>query len=369
MNATTYKNCSNEKVTASIQPGARWGSVCKEFEKYGQYVIGGREGNVGVGGLTLGGGASFHTGTRGFACDDVKNYENPNLFKALKGGSSNFGIVTPFDMQTLPAAPGGLYGGLLFMSYDQKQAVMEQFVRLVEINEDHPEDTEVVTFTYSGEGPPMIAINAINTAGIANSTSFAPLAGLPAIIDDRKRKPYGTLITDYATAGGKRNVWFSLCFHNDIDIMTKMPELYDEFLVQLQALIPSPDLGLSVVSQPLPKHFATKGSGNNVLGLDTSLTHNSIVWLVQAQNRTGEQEALAHAKLAAMTAKLEAYAEANGKATAWRYLNYVNPAQDPISTYGEENVRFLEEVAAKYDPTGVFQTRIPGGFKISKVVL
>ncbi|KAK1524554.1 FAD binding domain-containing protein [Colletotrichum paranaense] len=381
MNATIYKNCSG---TASIQPGARWGSVYKEIEKYGQSVTGGREGNVGVGGLTLGGGASFHTGTRGFACDDVKNYEvvlangsiananageNPDLFKALKGGSSNFGIVTRFDMQTFPAAHGGLYGGLLFMSYDQKQAVMEQFVRLIDINEDHPEDTEVVTFTYSGEGPPMIAINAINTAGIANSTSFAPLATLPAIIDDRKRKTYSTLITDYATAGGKRNVWFSLCFHNDIDMMTKMSELYDELLVQLQALIPSPDLGLSVVSQPLPRHFATKGSGNNVLGLDTSLTHNSIVWLVQAQTRTGEQEALAHAKLAAMTAKLEAYAEANGKATAWRYLNYVNPAQDPISTYGEDNVRFLKEVAAKYDPTGVFQTRIPGGFKISKVVL
>lgn len=116
--------------------------------------------------------------------------------------------------------------------------------------------------------------------------------------------------------------------------MTKMSELYDELFVQLQALIPSPDLGLSVVSQPLPKHFAIKGSGNNVLGLDTSLKHNSIVWLVQAQTRTGEQEALAHAKLAAMTANLEAYAEANGKATAWRYLNYVNPAQDPISTYG-----------------------------------
>lgn len=27
----------------------------------------------------------------------------------------------------------------------------------------------------------------------------------------------------------------------------------------------------------------------------------------------------------------------------------------------------MREAAAKYDPTGVFQTRVPGGFKISKV--
>lgn len=149
--------------------------------------------------------------------------------------------------------------------------------------------------------------------------------------------------------------------------MRKMAELYDQLLAELQTLIPSPDLHLTFVSQPLPKHFATKGSGNNVLGLETSLTHNSIIWLGQVQTRTAEQEALAHAKLAATTAELEAFAEANGKATSWRYLNYVNPAQDPIRTYGEENVRFLKEVAAKYDPTGVFQTRVPGGFKISKV--
>ncbi|KAF4906549.1 putative FAD-linked oxidoreductase [Colletotrichum fructicola] len=380
MNSVVYKNCSG---TVSIGAGARWGMVYTEIEKYGQTVTGGREGNVGVAGLTLGGGASFHTGNRGFAADDVKNYEvvladgsivsanageNPDLFRALKGGSNNFGIVTRFDMQTFAAAPGGLYGGLIFMDYEHKDAVMKQFVNLIDTNEQHPDDTEVVTFAYSSEtSVPMIAVQAVNTAGVSNSTSFAPLSTLPSFFDDRSRKTYGTLITTHTMAGGARNVWFSLCFHNDIEIMRKMAELYDQLLAELQILIASPDLHLTFVSQPLPKHFATKGSGNNVLGLETSLTHNSIIWLGQVQTRTAEQEALAHAKLAATTAELEAFAEANGKATSWRYLNYVNPAQDPIRTYGEENVRFLKEVAAKYDPTGVFQTRVPGGFKISKV--
>ncbi|KAJ3956032.1 hypothetical protein N0V92_007429 [Colletotrichum tropicale] len=396
MNSVVYKNCSvsaavpscdsnstSVKGTVSIGAGARWGMVYTEIEKYGQTVTGGREGNVGVAGLTLGGGASFHTGNRGFAADDVKNYEvvladgsivnanageNTDLFRALKGGSNNFGIVTRFDMQTFAAAPGGLYGGLIFMDYEHKDAVMKQFVNLIDSNEQHPDDTEVVTFAYSSEtSAPMIAVQAVNTAGVSISTSFAPLATLPSFFDDRSRKTYGTLITTHTMAGGARNVWFSLCFHNDIEIMGKMAELYDQLLAELQTLIPSPDLHLTFVSQPLPKHFATKGSGNNVLGLETSLTHNSIIWLGQVQTRTAEQEALAHAKLAATTAELEAFAEANGKATPWRYLNYVNPAQDPIKTYGEENVKFLKEVAAKYDPTGVFQTRVPGGFKISKV--
>lgn len=47
---------------ASIGPGARWGAVMKEIEKYNRTAAGGREGNVGVGGLLLGGGLSFYTG-------------------------------------------------------------------------------------------------------------------------------------------------------------------------------------------------------------------------------------------------------------------------------------------------------------------
>ena len=48
------------------------------------------------------------------------------------------------------------------------------------------------------------------------------------------------------------------------------------------------------------------------------------------------------------------------------YLNYAAPSQDPLASYGDANVEFLKHVAAKYDPKGVFQSLVPGGFKISK---
>nr|POE87141.1 bifunctional solanapyrone synthase [Quercus suber] len=101
--------------TVDLGPGAHWEEVYAELEKYGHMVAGGRNGKVGVGGLLLGGGKTFFTGRRGFACDDVLAYEvvladgrivtadastNPDLFFALKGGSSNFGIVTNFKMRS-----------------------------------------------------------------------------------------------------------------------------------------------------------------------------------------------------------------------------------------------------------------------------
>lgn len=52
---------------------------------------------------------------------------------------------------------------------------------------------------------------------------------------------------------------------------------------------------------------------------------------------------------------------------AFRYLNYCNGSQDPLGSYDAENIKKMKDAAAKYDPTGVFQTRTPRGFKISKV--
>lgn len=58
-----------------VGAGARWLSVYKALEPLGLAVAGGRNGNVGVGGLLLGGGISHFTTRVGWACDNVINYE------------------------------------------------------------------------------------------------------------------------------------------------------------------------------------------------------------------------------------------------------------------------------------------------------
>lgn len=99
---------------------------------------GGRLSPIGVPGLLLGGGISFYGNARGFACDDIINYEivlangsvqdankssNSDLYFALKGGSSNFGIVTRFDIETFPGAK--VWAGVYSVSAEYISAFLE----------------------------------------------------------------------------------------------------------------------------------------------------------------------------------------------------------------------------------------------------
>ena len=110
--------CSDHSI-ASIGPGLTWFEVYNWIQQYDRAVLGGRYAPVGVSGHLLGGGISFYSGQYGWAANNIRNYEvvtadsqiinvnatsHKDLFWALKGGSSNFGIVTRFDLITRPGS-------------------------------------------------------------------------------------------------------------------------------------------------------------------------------------------------------------------------------------------------------------------------
>lgn len=48
----------------------------------------------------------------------------------------------------------------------------------------------------------------------------------------------------------------------------------------------------------------------------------------------------------------------------YKYLNYALNGQNPIDGYGPSNKAKLQAVSKKYDPIGIFQDVVPGGFKL-----
>ena len=65
--------------------------------------------------------------------------------------------------------------------------------------------------------------------------------------------------------------------------------------------------------------------------------------------------------------ELSEFSKKIGKDNEFIYLDYAYKTQNPLGSYGKENIDKIRAVAKKYDPDGVFQTMVPGGFKISDV--
>ena len=113
LSTLTNATLAPDRSYVSLGSGVTWGEAYDHFADSGVGFTGGICEDVGVGGVSLGGGQSLFQPKRGWVIDNIVNYEvvlasgdivnanqtsNPDLFKAMKGGNTNFGIVTNVDI-------------------------------------------------------------------------------------------------------------------------------------------------------------------------------------------------------------------------------------------------------------------------------
>jgi FAD/FMN-containing dehydrogenase len=209
-----------EAATARVQAGATWGDVDHETQAFGLAVPGGQDPNIGVAGLTLGGGVGWLSPKYGLTCDNLlsadvvtadgelvraSETEHPDLFWALRGGGGNFGIVTSFEFQLHAVGPE-IFAGSLIYPFEETKEVARQYrefmrdapreVRLLFGSMELPavsyypeavHDTRVAMLIAFYAGPPE-----------AGREVLAPLRGHEEIIMDSLRgRPY----TNFQQAG------------------------------------------------------------------------------------------------------------------------------------------------------------------------
>ncbi|KAI0454143.1 FAD-binding domain-containing protein [Xylaria acuta] len=382
LNSTSYNAETN---IASIGPGGRWEYVYAELVKYGITVTGGRDGDVGVGGFLLGGGNSYYSGRMGFGCDSVVNFEvvlangaiinanqssNSDLWQALKGGSNNFGIVTRFDMEAVPAPD--LFRDERFLSFNYSYAMVDAVVGFADSDESIADDAFFTFFSHNTEVSPEIfaAGVLVNTQGIQNNTTpFDEAKALPAFYNVTKVQNIADAAFESKVQSGTWNYGLTLTFNNDKRIAQRCVELHTELVKSLNSLMAPEAYFTQMFLQPLPSYRWPIGKqrGGNVLGLE-NLQNNALLYTagigVIADDAPFDE---AHALLKEMGAKVADFAKSVQGEMDFIYLNYADIDQDPLGTYGASNIKLIKDVAAKYDPTGAFQARVPGGYKISNV--
>ncbi|KAL8992991.1 MAG: hypothetical protein Q9169_006681, partial [Polycauliona sp. 2 TL-2023] len=75
MRAINTVEVSKNKTVTSVGAGALWRDVYTVLDEMGLATSGGRAAQVGVGGLTTGGGLSFFSARFGFVCDNVISFD------------------------------------------------------------------------------------------------------------------------------------------------------------------------------------------------------------------------------------------------------------------------------------------------------
>ena len=105
-----------------VEPGAQWLDVARMLQPHGLGISSGDYGGVGVGGLATAGGAGWLVREHGLTIDHVRAVEmvladgssvradattRPDLFWAVRGAGSNFGVVTAFEIAASPVSAVG----------------------------------------------------------------------------------------------------------------------------------------------------------------------------------------------------------------------------------------------------------------------
>ncbi|MCJ1307058.1 hypothetical protein MMC25_000704 [Agyrium rufum] len=373
---------SQDHTLTSIGPGARWGDLYTQLDAMGLSVVGGRVSDVGVGGLIVGGGNSFFAPRYGFACDNVLNYQivlsngqlvsanakqNPDLYKALKGGGNNLGIVTRFDLFTFPQ--GKLWGGEVI--YPATPAgLTTQLQTLADFSHASGrgvDDNAAVIFAYifTANGPTYIANTYTYSKAVVNPAILQNFTSIQPQLQSTLRTTNLTDLTNEAGAGtpnGNREIFATVTVQVDASLFNDLMALAQTNFEPLYKLAAWRG---NVVIQPIPKSITSKmfKNGGNSLGIGGSSVDLAWFDCTMSWNNTSDDAAVLAAAQSLFSGASN-LARSRGLHSDYIYMNYALKQTDPIAGYGAANQNAIRAASKKYDPRQVWQNQVPGGFKL-----
>jgi hypothetical protein len=368
-------------------PGNRLDGIAAKLQGSGWTFVGGRIGNTGVGGLVLGGGLSYMSTQYGWAASSVLEYEivfangtighingenYPDIFKTLKGGGNNFGVITNYRLQA--HRQGLIWGGnLVFLRTPEKDKKLLKAVRdFTEYNEDEKAavivtaertnvnvvDSWIIFLFYDGPTPP---------AGIFdNFTDVNPL------LDTTRTRTYADLmalsnwvivkasVVDIATE--------TIPIPSAANAVEVMETLHEHWRNISSTTLLVPGIVASIAWQPFQKRIAQKA---RELSPDLIDTDDSVDRIIIEMNYAFVPPNLYENMADTMEAT---YTGVRNQVLAWQesgvlpqaylplFMNYGFYRQDYFGRLRPESRALARRVSEQVDPQGFFRDRT-GGWK------
>jgi FAD binding domain-containing protein/berberine-like enzyme len=347
----TVQVLDQERHLVRIGAGAHWGNVAAALAAHDLAISSGDTKQVGVGGLTLGGGIGWMVRTYGLTVDSlvaaevitadgrslrVSAQEHPDLFWAIRGGGGNFGVVTSFDFHAQSCRE--VFGGSVIYPIDEAESVLAAWARVMR---NAPEELNSTIVLFSGFGPQMppqimVLLCYAGDDEVRANEAIQPLLHLGTVqSQDIQRKPYDAMLDDAAAPSPS----LKLVGHDGF-----LKILSSEAIAALAA-----NYGQS--GKPIAQIRALGGAVARVSPEATAFSHR-------------ENEALVVVPAFAPREASEEQAQ-QIRETAWQpiapfacgaYLNFVSDASEATvaAVYPSATYARLAGIKATYDPENIF---------------
>ncbi|KAK1757134.1 hypothetical protein QBC47DRAFT_459771 [Echria macrotheca] len=384
---------SPDRRTVYVGAGNRWINISTALDPLGLAVVGGRVSDPGVGGLILGGGISYFSGRRGWACDNVRSYEivlasgaivtasptsHRDLYWSLRGGAgTNFGIVTRFDLVAFEQPTPLWSGSLLFPgSINTTLLPLYQNLTVTGLPSDPDAHTYLTSIFLPSLGGYILLTDQYHATPPSLSDPsltpqvFRPIASLPDPISHTTRLAnLSTLLTAIDQPYGARQTWWNTAVRaTSPSLLLDILSLHEAHVTRLLAVANgsgSDTITPFLTFQPIPVNVlqAMQTNGGNALGLEPA---DGPLMIIQSATTWTDKEidGAVEASTQKFIDAVNDLARKRGLDNGFVYMNYAGKGQDVFGSYGRGSRERLRRVAREYDPLGELRRLWRGYFKL-----
>lgn len=349
---------------ATVQAGVTSEEFAGPAAKYGLSLSTGDTGTVGIGGLTVGGGIGWMVRKQGLTIDNLlaatvvtasgeviraSEREHPDLFWALRGGGSNFGIVTDFTFRL--GGNGTVQGGAIVLPATRD--VLRGYLDYAPRAEDN-----LTTIAFLMAAPPApfipeailgqpVLIVGLTWCGDVNDLegrdrALAPLRALATpIADTVEAIPYGAMFAYTAEATNRHGAAIRSLFGDDLTD------------AQLDAILDAMEHSTSPFNQVQFRGLG--GAVSRVPADATAFAHRDAPLMLSVIGiwMDPEDDGEAHTR---WTVDLWKHLESASRGT---YVNFLQDRlEERLPEAYLEGLARLRRVKAVYDPENVFQFNV-----------
>ena len=198
--------------------------------------------------------------------------QHADLFRALKGGGNNFGILTRVDVKVAKGVSEKIWGGQIVVpaTRGNMAVTIKSLVEFTAANNEDPNMALQLGIRYDSWGMQVIDIAPATTDGRRDLAIFKPLTSLwPRLYNTMRMDNIRSLVDEYneLQPSGYRQTAATITIANDLESVVEVQKIIDEVYASVKRKVGGLVWTYNYTPQPAVIQNFTAEAGGNVLGM------------------------------------------------------------------------------------------------------